>query len=154
MGAGETRDVKNIWFHIDMAEGLRRHLLSCCAASKARVSVRLDKREVYCTAPQSSSSRSSIWQETCIVPSQGESLLEFVVTVQGKFSGSAVVALSSCTLFDGALELRALDKPAGHLQVKVGWQNVTSSAAAGEDLLRACWSSSRHRNPLLAGPLL
>ena len=74
------------------------------------------------------------------MPYQGQSLLEFVVTEQGKFSGSAVFALSSCSFFEGALDLRSLDQPTGQLLVKVGWQHVSSGA--GEDLVRDCFFNS------------
>merc|ERR1711862_419586 len=79
-GERSATDTWNLWFHIDMAEGIRRKGCSCCSTRTAQVSVRLDKREVYCTAARVLSSSSASWQETCIVPFQNESLLHFVVT--------------------------------------------------------------------------
>jgi len=138
--ASDTSKWWNIWFHIDRAEGIRQHGWGCFKTSTAAVSVRLDQREVHYTAAQKSASRSPIWQETRIVPYRGESLVEFVVSECGKFVGKAVVALNSASVFEGVLELRAMDKLAGHLFVSVGWQRLAS--ATGAEFLRPSYSSA------------
>lgn len=126
---------RNVWFNVDMVQGLRRGAFGC-SGGRAFVSVRLDQAEVHRTACRSSADRSPVWQETRIVPYSGQSLLEFVVMDRGTFAGSAVLALNDLTVLDAALELRNMDKPAGQLFVKAGWQIL--AGITGEALLRDC----------------
>eukprot|EP00927_Polykrikos_kofoidii_P025691 TRINITY_DN23040_c0_g1_i1.p1 TRINITY_DN23040_c0_g1~~TRINITY_DN23040_c0_g1_i1.p1 ORF type:complete len:696 (-),score=137.39 TRINITY_DN23040_c0_g1_i1:74-2161(-) len=127
-----VKEHSNVWFFVDCAEDLRR--LGCCSGGSHTVSVRLGGREVHCSAPQAKG-----WRETRIVPYRGESLLEFVVLQGPKCVGAAVLALVGLDVFDGPLELRAMDRPAGKLYVKVGWQVVVG--APGADLLMECFAA-------------
>jgi hypothetical protein len=132
-----TGEERNVWFHIDTAQNLRRVGFICCGSSKGlSVSVRFDTREVHRTALRPFAKRGITWHETRIVPFRRESLIEFAVLQGSCFMGSATLALSGVEMFDGVLELRAMDQPAGELHVKVGWQLLAMTT--GGDSLKTC----------------
>lgn len=131
---------RNVWFHIGAGRSLRS-IGACSPSNGFLVSVRFDRREAHRTVSRYAANRCPVFRETRIVHYSGESLLEFAVVERLRwggtaFVGSATLALQGLDVFDEALELRAMDAPAGQLQVKVGWQIL--AGVTGGDLLQEC----------------
>lgn len=129
---------KNVWFHVGTCTSLPKTGGLCSGNKQPLVSVRFDKREIHRTACRPAEEG---WNETRIVPFNGEALLEFVVQAGDAFVGSANLVLHQLDVFDGALDLTCSDKPAGQLNVKAGWQHV--AAVTGGDLLKKCMAKGR-----------
>lgn len=130
---------RNIWFHIGSASDLRKTAGCMGGGGACTVSVRLDKRVVHCTnSAKASAARATAWNEVRILPYNGETLIEFVVSEGQQFVGSATLALGGLDFCSGHQELRANDQPAGKLDVQVGWQMV--AGVTGGDALKSCFA--------------